>query len=132
MDSHLENLARRVEEDPFFLACPLRLYAQTEGLDETKLLAALECSKETLTMVRLCRTPRAESEHFQKDIDQIVLRFPVNANVLAEAVRRGQVIMRMRQASGEMNATQPGAKVEFTLAARDEKGDPDHPKKGGV
>lgn len=117
MDSHLDNLSRRVEEDAFFLACPLRLYAESEGLDEERLSAALGCSTETLMLLRLCRTPRAEAEQFQKDIDQIVARFQVNPIVLAEAVRRGQVIIRMRQAPGEMNRA--------LIAARDD--DPDHP-----
>lgn len=91
MMSHLENLARRVDEDPFFLACPLKLFSQSEGLDEEKLVAALGCSQEVLVPLRLCRTPATGAEQFQKDIDRIASRFQVNAEVLAEAVRRGTV-----------------------------------------
>lgn len=37
MATNLEHLARRLEDDPFFLACPLTLYATSEGLSEESL-----------------------------------------------------------------------------------------------
>ena len=86
--NHLEDLARRVESDPFFLACVLNDYARSEKLDDAALAAALGCDSETLTMVRLCRAP--EPDRFREDIDQVVARFGVNRGVLEEAVRRGQ------------------------------------------
>jgi hypothetical protein len=34
MNSHLDNLARRADTDPFFLGCLLQQYAGSEGLSE--------------------------------------------------------------------------------------------------
>ena len=93
MADHLEALARRLEDDPFFLACPLRLFANSEGLAEEELAARLECSKETLLLLRLCRAP--DSDEFSKDVDQIAARFAINRDALIEAIRRGQAMHHM-------------------------------------
>ncbi len=96
MGSHLENMARRLERDPFFLACPLKLYQKSEGLSEDMLAAGLKCSKEALLSVRLCRAPAEES--FQDDVERIATRFSVDAFALAEAVRQGQALFNMKSA----------------------------------
>ncbi len=98
MANHLEAMARRLEEDPFFLACPLRLYAASEQLDEEALAQSFGSSGETLIMLRLCRAPRAET--FRADVDRIASRFQINGDLLAEAVRRGQALLQMRKTSG--------------------------------
>jgi hypothetical protein len=110
MANHLENMARRLESDPFFLACPLMLYAKSEGLSDEGLAAALKCSKEALLSVRLCRVPVAEEETFQDDVERIAARFSVDADALIAAVRRGQAMFHMTR----------GTKASSTLlAARD-------------
>jgi hypothetical protein len=96
MPNHLEHLARRLEDDPFFLACPLRLYAKSEELGEGGLAEALKCSKEALMSVRLCRAPSPD-ESFFECIERIATRFAANAEALAEAVRRGQALFQMAQ-----------------------------------
>jgi hypothetical protein len=88
MPNHLEHLARRLEDDPFFLACPLRLYAKSEELGEDELAAAFKCSKEALMSVRLCRAP-SQDESFFDCIERIATRFAADTDALAEAVRRG-------------------------------------------
>jgi hypothetical protein len=121
MANHLENMARRLEGDPFFVACPLALYAKCEGLSEDGLAAALKCSKEALVSVRLCRAPVADEETFPDDVERIAVRFSVDANVLTDAIRRGQAIFHMTR----------GAKASATLlAARDAETPPsvDHKK----
>jgi hypothetical protein len=95
MANHLENLARRLESDPFFLACPLKLYQQSEGLDEGTFAVGLKCSKDALLSIRLCRAPVGEEESFLDDIERIADRFSVDADALAEAVRRGQALFHM-------------------------------------
>lgn len=110
MTNHLENMARRLEDDPYFLACPLKHYARSEGLNEETLAAGLKCSKESLLQVRLCRSPAAEGETFHDDIQRIAVKFSVDADVLAQAVRRGQAILHM---------TQRGKASRTLLAARD-------------
>jgi hypothetical protein len=111
MGNHLENMARRLESDPFFLACALKLYQRSEGLSEDALAAGLKCSKEALLSVRLCRAPAGEEESFHDDIEQIAARFLVDADALAEAVRRGQALFHMtsvRNASGTLLAARDG------------------------
>jgi hypothetical protein len=109
MANHLEALATRLEDDAFFLACTLKHFASSEGLDKQGLAAALECSKETLILLQLCRTP--DAAQFKKDLEQIASRFQVNRNALLQAIRRGQAILNLRQ----INAGGKG----MLLAARD-------------
>jgi len=114
MGNHLENMARRLESDPFFLACPLKLYQESERLSEDLLAAGLKCSKEALVSVRLCRAPAGEEESFQDAIERIAARFSVDVDALAEAIRRGQALFHMtsgRTASGTLLAARDGDKV---------------------
>jgi hypothetical protein len=110
MSDHLSNMARRVESDPFFLACPLKLYQNSEGLSEDALAAALGCSKDSLVSIRLCRAPAGEEESFHDDIERIATRFSADADALAMAVRRGQALFQM---------TTDGTTSGTLLAARD-------------
>lgn len=116
MTNRLEALARRLEDDAFFLACPLRLYADSEGMDENTLMRTLGCTQETLVLLRLCRTPAVECMQFQNDVRQIASKFNVDLAVLAEAMRRGQAILHLR-AQGLAGGT--------LLAARDTEPDAD-------
>jgi hypothetical protein len=111
MAEPLENLALRLETDPFFLACPLSLFAKSAGLQVPQLAQNLGCSVETLVLVRLCRSPREEPGQFQKDIARIASKYQIDAGVLTDAVRRGQALWHLRQ-------TQAGG-VSTLLAARD-------------
>jgi len=116
MNEHLERLARRVADDPFFLAPALALYAHSAGLNDLALAAHLECPMEVLPLLRLCRMPRAQPPGFAQDVDRIAERFAVRADVLAEVVRRGQGLLRLRQAEKLAQADSAG----FLLAARDQ------------
>jgi hypothetical protein len=99
MAEPLEKLATRLEGDPFFLACSLAHFARSEKLDDRQLAERLGCAVATLVPIRLCRAPAGDAAQHQKDIACIALRFGVDANVLTEAVRRGQMLFSMRQAS---------------------------------
>src|SRR5689334_3353023 len=111
MPEPLENLALRLEDDPFFLACPLRLFARSASLEEDQLADKLGCSSKTLILLRLCRAPRIEAGQFEKDITRIADSYQVNALALTDAVRRGQAIWHLRRGG----AGGPGT----LLAARD-------------
>jgi hypothetical protein len=96
VDSNLESLARRVEDDPFFLGSVLTHYARTEGYGDEQLSKALGCTTDTLALLRLCRAP--EGDQVGKAIREISDRFEVNADALAVAIRTGQAIMQLRRA----------------------------------
>lgn len=101
MAEPLENLALRMEKDPFFLACALRLFAQSKQLDDSQLATRLGCSMQTLLSVRLCRAPEAESNRFLKDIRRIATVYHVDEAELADAVRHGQAIWQLRQGEAD-------------------------------
>ena len=111
MSDPLESLARRVEDDPFFLAPLVALYARSEGLDDAGVAAALGCPPAALTDVRLCRAPRPEPAGFREDVARIAGHFGLDPGRLAEVVRRGQAIQRARGAAVAEGGT--------LLAARD-------------
>jgi hypothetical protein len=114
MTDPLEALAQRAERESFFLASALTAYAQSEGLDDAGLADALGCPRGELTMVRLCRAPRSDAPGFWEDVTVIAGRFGADPQRLAEAVKRGRVVLRLR-------AAEPGG---FLAAARDHEPDP--------
>ena len=90
MADPLDTLARRVENEPFFLASTLALFAQSEALDDEALCRFLRCPWESFAMLRLCRTPDEEPSAFQRDVKWIAERFGADVDALTEAARRGQ------------------------------------------
>src|SRR5262245_30492064 len=100
MANSLEHFARRLDADPFFLGCPLALFAKSEGMNEEQLAQWLHCSQDALVMVRLCRAPEPESGAFARDLGRIASRFSVDADRLIEVIRRGQAIFHMTAAEG--------------------------------
>jgi hypothetical protein len=96
MTDPLARLAARAEADPFFLAAPLAVFAQTEGLDDAGLAAKLGLPPERLPKLKLCRPPRPEPEHFTADVRQIAGHFGIDPDALAHAVRRGQTVIELR------------------------------------
>ncbi len=99
MADPLDTLARRVENEPFFLASTLALFARSEELDDEALCRFLRCPRESFAMLRLCRTPDEDPSAFQRDVKRIAEAFGVDLNALAEAVRRGQALQRLRKAT---------------------------------
>jgi hypothetical protein len=122
MSDQLERLAKRLENDAYFLACPLKRYAEFENLGVDELARGLACSLETLTLIRLCRAPRSVPAEFRQDIAQVATRFHVDADILASMVRSGQAIYHMGQAASQTGGT--------LMAARDADS-PEEDKSGG-
>jgi hypothetical protein len=111
MPDRIAALARRVQDDPFFLASALKDYADGEGLDDSGLAARLGCSVQTLDLLRLCRRPRPEPPWFRQDVDQIAARFGVSAGTLAQLVRYADALAALRH--------RPVAPQGTVMAARD-------------
>jgi hypothetical protein len=104
-----------VADAPDFLASALAEYARSEHLDDTGLAGRLGCSLETLTHLRLCRMPREEAPLFWKDIEEIAQRFSLEAELLAEVVRRGQSLFHLRNDAPDQKQASG-----FLMAARDD------------
>jgi len=112
VSERLVALARRVRNDPFFLASVLHEYARSEGLEEADLAAMLACPVEMLATLSLCRRPRPEPPLFRHDVELIATRFGVRAEVLASIVRHVDALTSMRRDA----AVERG----FLMAARDD------------
>lgn len=85
MSTRLEIMARRVAEDPSYLAHVLARYADDAALSEEGLRAELLCSPDDFTRLRLCRRPRPEQ--FAADVDLIAERCHADADVLLLIIR---------------------------------------------
>jgi len=107
-------LAEYANDRPSFLAAALGDYSRSAGLDDAGLASALGCDLDTLVLIKLCLRPRAESEFFRSEVEQIAARFNVSADVLASIVRRSDAMARLRQA----HTSQRGV----LIAARDREG----------
>lgn len=126
MRTDLEQLARRVANDGWFLAAALSRYAASENLDDTGLAAQLGCPITQLTPLRLCRMPRAEAAPFQQDVRQIAERFGVRIEVLSEIVRRGVALIHLQDEGAHTNPDAAG----LLLAARDRSASAARPSAG--
>ncbi len=122
MSDPLKRLARRVENDPSFLACLLDEYARAEGLDDAALARELGCQPADLTGVRLCRAPRADPASFRDDVRQVAQRFALPLDRFLEIVRQGEALCRLRG-----GAADPAG---FLMAARDPPDDSPPPTEG--
>jgi hypothetical protein len=125
MNPHLERLAKRVEDDPAFLAAALKQYADSEELNPAGLAGRLGCPARILPQIYLCLMPRTNAPHFRQDIEQIASRFALDADVLAEAVRHGQSVIHMRQPAAEA-----GRPASLVAARRRQEPPPSQASKG--
>lgn len=125
MSEALNHLAARVAEDPLFLANPLAEFARSRSLDDPGLAAALGCDPMRLARLRLCRAPRPDPDGFRADVAAVASRYGIDPAVLANAVRLGQSVSRLRGARA--TAGEPG----FLLAARDDDPPVPPPAAGG-
>jgi hypothetical protein len=116
MNEPLQSLARHVEDDPFFLASLLKLYAHGERLDDAGLAAAIGCRPEDLVMIRLCRAPRPDAAGFREDVSRVAERFGADRQKLAAVVRRSLVIRKMSMSKMSMSKSPQEGSL---LAARD-------------
>lgn len=114
MDSPIRQFSRRAEDDDFFLASAIRTYARSEGMDEAGLAEALGCAPSDLDALRLCRRPRPEPPQFEADVVRISSFTGVKPDVLAQVVRRADILMAFRQVDD--------ASSGMMMAARDRSG----------
>lgn len=105
---HLAALARRVEDDPFFLASALKAYAESEGLADGPLAERLGIPTEALPALRLCRRPDPGAQGFRRDVDRIATRFGIRGGAIAQVIRQADALNALHGASkapgGELRA----------------------------
>jgi hypothetical protein len=113
MTDPLAELAAKAAGDSFFLGFALAEYARAEGLTDDRLAAHLGCPVDDLTMLRLCRAPRPDTDGFRADVERVAGRFGADPGRLAAVVRQSEAVARLR-AAGAVTA-----EAGFFLAARD-------------
>ena len=116
MKDHLDRLAERVKGDPFFLGAPLKVYAQSEQMDDQALAKKLGCDVRDLAKLRLCRNPRSEAPVFWRDVKTIAEHFEMDSDQLAEVVRYGQNLLPLPTHDDSATEKESG----FFMAARDD------------
>lgn len=87
----LLKMSRLASNDPFYLGWHLARYSEMKGLDIAEVGKELGCLPETLNSISLCRAPRSEPPHFQRDIERVADRFQVRADRLMGIVRYVQI-----------------------------------------
>lgn len=83
-----ERMARRAEQDPFFMASALAAFCRLQGLDDHALAAFLRCPAEMLPHLALCRRPDPASPRFQSDVTQIATYARADPDRLVRLLRR--------------------------------------------
>jgi hypothetical protein len=116
----LANAAVRAAHRAFYLASAIATFQEVRALDDGQLLQYLGCSKQTLSRLRLCRRPDADSPEFQSDVRRIADTFAIDLTSLLSLLRETASVDAMRGSQAE-------ASTGFLMAARDklrrERGD---------
>lgn len=110
-----DRMARRAEQDPFFMASALAAFRRLQGLDDDALAAFLRCPAEMLPHLALCRRPDPASPRFQSDVTQIATYARADPDQLVRLLRRVNVFA----------ALEPAAQQDLLAAARDREEETD-------
>jgi hypothetical protein len=127
MSAYLNRLAQRVMRDRFFLAAPLARFAESHQMHDIALARHFRCDVDTLSKLRLCRNPDPDPPHFWQDVERIAVRFRIDPDALAEAVKLGQALLHAHSPAAEGLGDAAG----YLLAARDGHSVPDPASGGG-
>ena len=93
----LQWAAKRAAEEPQLLGYELREYREVNAATEDDLAIALECPRDALVCLALCRRPNPNTPSFRADVDQIALHCGVNAQKLAVLLREVDSLRTIRQ-----------------------------------
>lgn len=120
--------AKRAAEEPRLLGYELSEYRTLNDATEDDLAAALECSREALVCLALCRRPDAAAPSFRADVEQIALHCGVNAHKLAALLREVDSLRTIREVTipPHLAAGRPGV-----LAAARDRNRKQRPRKRG-
>ena len=88
MTRKMVSLASR---DPFYLGWHLTSYAEMTGMSMSEVGMELGCLPETVDSISLCRAPRAEPPHFQRDVERVAGRFQIRSDRLMNMVRYARI-----------------------------------------
>jgi hypothetical protein len=88
VNEQLQGLARRLQDDPDFMAYVLVSYQEQERLSDDALAEYLSTTQAMLSRLALCRRPASNSPQFADEIRQIADYTNIDATHLANMVRQ--------------------------------------------
>jgi hypothetical protein len=116
----LTTAAKRAVDHQWTVGSVLDEYKALEGIDDAALCTQLQCTREQLQKLALCRRPR--EDHYADDVTRIANHLSVDARGLAPVLRRVEVLGTLRRGARSAVATEA-----TLLAARDRKPGDDEP-----
>lgn len=94
-DRPLAGLARRLRDNPAYMAHILAIYQRHERLDEKALADHLGTTPEMLTRLALCKRPEANSPQFAQQVRQLAAYTQSEAGQLANLIRQVDSLERL-------------------------------------
>lgn len=107
---HLQKAADKASQDSFFVGHLLRFLADKPSYED--LAERLQCPREQILRLALCRCPREQAEWFRQDINRIAAYIRCSPIALAQAVREATTMK-------EFSARGSASGNRTLLAARD-------------
>lgn len=93
----LSRLARRMQQDPRFMAYALSAYQQQEGLDTEGLAQTLGALPEMLARLSLCKRPDPNSPRFAEQVREIADYTLTDETQLANILRQVSSLEKLSQ-----------------------------------
>ena len=129
----LSGLARRLQNNPGFMAQVLAAYQRQERLSDQALMAHLNTTSKMLTRLALCKKPDLNSSEFANQIRQIASYTEIEATQIANIVRQVESLQKLAErlepnVPQETTTHQPQLREGLLAAARDRaEAEPDQP-----
>lgn len=119
----LEHAARRGQSETSTLAFVFEQYRQLEGLTPDDLARELNCSRDTLLWMSLCRKP--EGDTLKEQVTAIAERHGVTPVSLAKILRHVEIMKTLAMSSrDEQSGT---SRLQLAAMDRVDPGDDDEP-----
>lgn len=121
--------AKRATKEPFLLGYDLHEYRTVHNASDDDLASLLDCSRDALVSLALCRRPDTTAPSFRGDVEKIAFHCGANAQQLAAMLREVDSLRTIRQSPmpDVVTYTQSG----LLAAARDRKRKSPRHKRGG-
>ena len=121
---HLSSVAKKLQDDPNFMASVLHVYKSTEGLTDENIIDELQTNSDNLIRLSLCKRPIQDSTQFATQVRQLAEFANVNAGKLASLIRQADALNALNQIpKNQSDETKPIFSQAGILAAARDKDD---------
>lgn len=88
----IQNMARKLEDNPSYMAWIIVKFQKQEKLSMLKLVNLLGTNEESLAVLALCKRPDSNSSEFGKQIRQISEHTSIDPLILARLIRQTESV----------------------------------------